>query len=502
MVLATQPAPIVVIDRESFRQAVRAQHRAGRLKHLRRPPAAHVPRLLEREYYKALTRVLDDLLAHVRRVVLPRLPGIVASAPAELRGDAEGTYAQRRDQFDDQVQSLIGEVKIQFLAQTKSAVKIAARSTARKVAEAQDRDHKRAVQSVLGVRPELEEPWLQPVIDNFISTNARLIEDLSENALDGVARRIGDGVRSGLGSESIAEQIVDDLDRAGESITLNRARLIAEDQVGSLYGDLARVRNQKLGINRYTWSTSLDERVRPTHREREGETFHYDEPIEPQLRAKGLDVDNIDGHPGKPIRCRCVGIPVFGDLLEGAPEVMDPREEQRSRPTPRLVQPQHELRPAADEPRPVVTTKTISVTLGDRALEFKRDRISKDARQKLILVRVADLDRAWERDAGFYIQRGGGGAEIEGRRAGFERFLETLAESGEAIEAPRIDFNEALGRVSFGNGRHRFSVLRDMGLTEIPVAVDADEVDAVARAFARPRRRSIYTGEVSATELP
>lgn len=268
MVLAGQDArpPIVVADVASFRQAISAQRRAGRLKRLRRPPAAHVPRLLEREYYKSLTRVLDGLLAIVRRTVLPRLAGIVAQAPPELRGDtaqtSRGLEVQRHDQFDDAIKSLLSEVKIQFLTETKPAASIAARTTASKVSEAQDRDHMRAVTSVLGVRPDLAEPWLGPVIDNFVSTNTRLIEDLSEGALDGVARSIGDGVRSGRRAEDIAAQIVDDLDRVGESITLNRARLIAEDQVGSLYGDLARVRNQKLGLNRYTWSCfSPDTRV-------------------------------------------------------------------------------------------------------------------------------------------------------------------------------------------------------------------------------------------------
>lgn len=84
-----------------------------------------------------------------------------------------------------------------------------------------------------------------------------------------------------------------------------------------------------------------------------------------------------------------------------------------------------------------------------------------------VMMDSADLDRLWQRDKGYYIPRGGGGAEIGGRRAGFERFLE----KGEPIQASRVAVGED-GRLSFIDGRHRFSVLRDQGVEQVAVTID------------------------------
>ncbi len=58
----------------------------------------------------------------------------------------------------------------------------------------------------------------------------------------------------------------------------------------------------RAGITQYTWSTSKDERVRPSHAELEGEQFSYDDPPE---------VDGEPANPGEPILCRCVPLPVL-----------------------------------------------------------------------------------------------------------------------------------------------------------------------------------------------
>lgn len=65
-----------------------------------------------------------------------------------------------------------------------------------------------------------------------------------------------------------------------------------------------------------------------------------------------------------------------------------------------------------------------------------------------------------------YITRGGGGAEIGGRREGFEDFLR----EGKQVEQPFAVFDKA-GGLSIDDGRHRFAVLRDMGYKSVPVSV-------------------------------
>ncbi len=92
-----------------------------------------------------------------------------------------------------------------------------------------------------------------------------------------------------------------DLLQGRTGVAESRAMLIARDQTTKLNGALNEIRQTEAGVTSYTWSTSLDERVRDEHSEREGEVFDWDSPPE-------------DGHPGEPIQCRCVAIPVVEEF--------------------------------------------------------------------------------------------------------------------------------------------------------------------------------------------
>lgn len=96
----------------------------------------------------------------------------------------------------------------------------------------------------------------------------------------------------------------------------------------------------------------------------------------------------------------------------------------------------------------------------------------------MVKVNVSKLDRAWARDEGFYIPRGGGGAEIGGRRAGFERFLK----SNRSVQASTVSVDKR-GVVSFVDGRHRFSVLRDRGKRSVYVAVPRGQERRIKSLF-------------------
>lgn len=96
----------------------------------------------------------------------------------------------------------------------------------------------------------------------------------------------------------------------------------------------------------------------------------------------------------------------------------------------------------------------------------------------VVLADVNKLDRAWSQDRGFYIPPGGGGAEIGGRREDFRAFQR----GGKPIEMPRVTVGRD-GSVSFIDGRHRTSELRDQGVKVIPVTVDRSEAKRAQRAF-------------------
>lgn len=139
---------------------------------------------------------------------------------------------------------------------------------------------------------------LAKVVDEAISANVSLIRSIPQQYADRVESIILNGLQGGRRSEDIAKEI-----GALGQTTDDRARLIAQDQLGKINSRIAQIRQQKLGVTHYIWSTSHDERVRHSHRLRDGVMFAWDNPPS-------------DGHAGQPIRCRCVALPYLEHLLD------------------------------------------------------------------------------------------------------------------------------------------------------------------------------------------
>jgi hypothetical protein len=97
---------------------------------------------------------------------------------------------------------------------------------------------------------------------------------------------------------------------------------------------------------------------------------------------------------------------------------------------------------------------------------------------KLVHVNTAKFDQAFARDKGFYVGRGGKleSGETSGRYGRFQGYLA----SNSRMEASTAGV-QANGRVGFDNGRHRFAVLRDAGVKNIPVAMDKASIANAAR---------------------
>jgi SPP1 gp7 family putative phage head morphogenesis protein len=140
------------------------------------------------------------------------------------------------------------------------------------------------------------EAWLADQMAVAVEENVRLIRSLATDTLSDVRGVVMRGVLDGTRVEDIALLIASRFD-----VSHSRATLIATDQVGKWFGSLNRLRQLDAGVVAYEWSTSLDEAVRKSHREREGQQFRWDSPPP-------------DGHPGMPVRCRCQAIAVIEDL--------------------------------------------------------------------------------------------------------------------------------------------------------------------------------------------
>jgi SPP1 gp7 family putative phage head morphogenesis protein len=143
--------------------------------------------------------------------------------------------------------------------------------------------------------------------------NVALIKTIPEQYLDRIYKTVTDGWTQGMRWESLVEQIQED-----GNITENRAKLIARDQTSKMNAAFNEERQQQVGIDKFEWSTSEDERVRESHAELDGKTFSWDDPP---------TVDGEVATPGSQVQCRCVAIPVVDMDILG--EAGGPGEDER-----------------------------------------------------------------------------------------------------------------------------------------------------------------------------
>ena len=149
----------------------------------------------------------------------------------------------------------------------------------------------------VGLNAVGEERWYKEYSANWINDNLDLIKSVHADTLNSIKRELRESVSSTMTSGARAKYLANRIEKLANT-TRNRAALIARDQVGKLNGRVTEYRQRGAGIEEYRWSTSHDSRVRDEHAERDGQIFRWDNPP-------------YDGHPGTPIRCRCVALPVI-----------------------------------------------------------------------------------------------------------------------------------------------------------------------------------------------
>lgn len=281
--------------------AVEELKRSGKRRLPRAPRMLH-PTPIVREYTKELRSMVDSLREVTAAKLLPKLEVLSAQVtsqrPKVARGDADDSWAKK-------YQAILSDVKLEFgRTYTDEELEALAKKTGKSVSYWQRRQLNKVTSRLLDLDVPGYEPWLEPELDAFAVQNVALIKSVPDRFFDQVQHIVLNGFRQG----SLAEDISKDIQgRLG--VARANADRIARDQVGKLSGQLNGLRQQNLGIEQYTWRTSLDERVRgnpggkypdayPSHWAREGKVFSWDNPPS-------------DGHPGEPINCRCTAEPVI-----------------------------------------------------------------------------------------------------------------------------------------------------------------------------------------------
>jgi SPP1 gp7 family putative phage head morphogenesis protein len=249
---------------------------ASRVRHPRRVPRAVPPSGLIIAYTKVL-RDLDQALDHAILGVL-RDAGVVRTddvLPIDLLRAIELAMEKVTSR-----RALVGVLE----------------HIAERVSDRSGEDFGRQVRSALGVNL-LGEPHLAGLFTKFRDENLKLITSLAGNKLKRVNKLFAEAP-VGARVEVLERDI-----REATNATKSQAALIARNETLTLYSQVTQERHRSAGIERFVWSTSRDQRVRPSHAELENKEFSYsDPPI----------VEGIPTLPGvTAVQCRCLALPII-----------------------------------------------------------------------------------------------------------------------------------------------------------------------------------------------
>lgn len=312
-------------------------------------PAWRAPLNEERDYTQAL-RMIMAKVASAFAPLFDALPSLFDRAAANARDDAwEPAYIG-----DDAIRRLMADVRARIFDGPSplfdpAQVAVAARRYATRANEHARTELARQSKAALGVDVKAPESRVPAMIQAFVAENVAIVtsrvhtlvgniekditralaatridradaDDTIQAAPQETPRAIANvlgisNVPAGVDLDALARSIERNVQRGGSTKNLARvlrerfgfeskhAKFVARDQVGKLVGQTNAYRQRQLGIKRFTWRTSRDERVREEHVLREGEVYDYDDPPDGEL-------------PGEPINCRCSAEPIFDEVLD------------------------------------------------------------------------------------------------------------------------------------------------------------------------------------------
>ncbi len=235
------------------------------------------------------------IVAQCRQVAREELlPELKRLEPLYARvGD--GMVRDRAGFAGNTIEARIAAMKRQFGGIGGVAQRLAEAATRRSL-NAADEGLKSAVQASVGIDISgflSRQGPIQSVAEAATKANVALIKSIPDKHFDKIQDALLKNMERGMRFEDLAKEV----ERIGK-VTESRAKLIARDQTSKMNGAMTQIRQMSLGIERYIWQTSGDERVRDDHAANDGETFRWDKPPP-------------TGHPGHDVNCRCIAIPIF-----------------------------------------------------------------------------------------------------------------------------------------------------------------------------------------------
>lgn len=271
------------------------QGRTGnRLRRIRPVAPSHAAEL----YYKSeLLRLVRLLIEAKNDIIIPTLQATEASygysrdaepdgPEFEALGAATAPHIRRIAASIESLSKRFGN--IQGVADRLAALAV------RKAAGESDAAFKKAVQNAVGIDISsiISSGQIGDEIALATRANVALIKSIPQQYFDRIEQSIWTNTGQGMRYDAIKADLL-----KIDGVTETRAKRIARDQMGKINGAITQARQTSVGLTKYIWRTSNDERVRDSHAAHEGKVFDWNNP----------PADT--GHPGEDYECRCIAEP-------------------------------------------------------------------------------------------------------------------------------------------------------------------------------------------------
>lgn len=247
------------------------------------------PKNFERDYY----RVLRAVVRRLRSATNNNIPMLAYS----LRQDDDSTVT---DAF---VQAILAELlKSMTVEEAISELELILAG----VSSVVDANVISAFAEAVSVDVFLNDSALLDTVKaEWKAQQSRLVDSIVNTYIEKLQIIVSNAVQRGTAMSEVKEEI-----KVLLNTTDKRAKFIARNEVGNLNGIITMRRQVDCGIGVYQWSSSHDERVRPSHAEMDGKYFYWNSDKVGEIN--GIKVYPAPKyHPCMDYNCRCVALPVI-----------------------------------------------------------------------------------------------------------------------------------------------------------------------------------------------
>lgn len=248
----------------------------------RQSKLVHYPHGAETEYSKRLKQFIDVFYDTVERLVDPQIDDLVTQANI-MRGDS----FMRLDNISKQVEKLLASLQFAFEREAESPERIAS-SVMSEIFSSSEKQYNEAIKSLFALDIFSNNQSMTMILEQTISNSTGMMKNIESDNLNKVRQIVNTGIIEGKTSSQIKDDLV-----KSKAVARRRAENIARNETGNAYAAINKARNKALGVKKFKWITSNDERVRPEHQSFNNKIYTFTRP------PNGL-------MPGEDYNCRCV----------------------------------------------------------------------------------------------------------------------------------------------------------------------------------------------------